>query len=149
MSDRRPEPGEPIRSITEVEVRYAETDQMGIVHHANYLVWFELARTRLCLSSGHHYADVEKRGYRLVVTRTESRYRRGARYGDTVQVSCWLERLSSRGLRFAYDVHRDGELLASGATEHVWVDAARNRPCRIPPFLQAPFARLAGHASGP
>ena len=136
--------GEPIVTTIDVEVRYAETDQMGVVHHSNYLVWFELARTRSCLATGLHYAEIEQRGYHLVVTRTESRYLRGARYGDTVRVSCWLEKLSSRAMRFAYRVERGGETLASGATEHVWVDVRRGRPCRIPEFLAAPFARLAG-----
>ncbi len=135
---------EPVRHTTAVEVRYAETDQMGVVHHANYLIWFELARTRLCTLSGFHYAEVEKMGYLLMVTGAELRYRKGARYGDTVDVACWLERLGSRGLRFAYEVARAGELLATGATEHVWVEIARGRPCRIPEPLREPFVRLAG-----
>lgn len=127
-----------------MEVRYAETDQMGVVHHSVYLVWFELARTRLCLESGHHYADVEKLGYYLVVTRTETRFLAGATYGDTVRVVCWLDRMGSRGLRFAYEVRRGGEAIATGATEHVWVDRESGRPCRIPEVLREPFTRLAG-----
>lgn len=127
-----------------MEVRYAETDQMGVVHHSVYLVWFELARTRLCLESGHHYADVEKLGYYLVVTRTETRLLAGAAYGDTVRVVCWLDRMGSRGLRFAYEVRRGEDLIATGATEHVWVDRASGRPCRIPGVLKEPFTRLAG-----
>ncbi|MEM9592771.1 MAG: thioesterase family protein [Acidobacteriota bacterium] len=127
----------------DVEVRYAETDQMGVVHHSNYLVWFELARTRLCLESGFHYAAIETMGYYLVVTRTETRYLTGARYGDTVRVSCWLDKLGSRGQRFAYRVERGDELLAEGATEHVWVDRASGKPCRIPQPLKEPFRRLA------
>jgi hypothetical protein len=58
----------PVRVETDIEVRYAETDQMGVVHHANYVIWFELARTRLCSESGFHYADIEKLGYLLMVT---------------------------------------------------------------------------------
>src|SRR5919106_6297258 len=108
---------EPVRAEIDVEVRYAETDQMGVVHHANYIVWFELARTRLCALSGFHYADIEKMGYLLMVTGVEVRYRRPARYGDTVQVLCWNERLGSRGLRFAYEVQKDDEVLVTGATE--------------------------------
>ena len=88
---------EPVRIETEIEVRYAETDQMGVVHHANYVVWFELARTRLCAPSGFHYADIEKMGYLLMVTGVEVSYRRPARYGDTVEVVCWIDRLGSRG----------------------------------------------------
>ncbi len=137
---------DPRRTEIEVEVRYAETDRMGVVHHANYLVWFELARTRLCLESGHHYADVEELGFFLMVTRTEARYLRGATYGDTVAVSCWMERLTSRGVRFAYQVRRGEERLATGATQHVWVERASGRCCRTPEILRRPFALLAGRS---
>jgi acyl-CoA thioester hydrolase len=140
---------EPTRSVTEIEVRYAETDQMGVVHHANYIVWFELARTHLCALSGFRYAEIERLGYLLMVTRVELRYRRPARYGDTVRVVCWGERLASRGVRFAYQVRRGDELLASGNTEHVWIEAATGRPCRMPEQLRPPFERLAGHPNAP
>ena len=135
---------QPIRAETEIEVRYAETDQMGVVHHANYVVWFELARTRLCSESGFHYADIERLGYLLMVTGVEARYYRPARYGDVVQVACWCERMGSRGLRFAYEVQARGERLATGATEHVWVERETGRPCRTPEAVRAPFERLAG-----
>lgn len=135
---------DPDKSVTiPVEVRYAETDQMGVVHHANYVVWFELARTALCSATGHHYADVERLGYLLMVTGVEARFLRPARYGDTVQVTCRLERLASRGLRFAYEVTRDGERLVSGATEHLWVAQATGRPCRMPDVLRPGFEALA------
>jgi len=110
---------EPIRCTTDIEVRYAETDQMGVVHHANYVIWFELARTRLCALSGYHYADIEKMGYLLMVTGVEARYRRPAHYGETVQVVCWGDHLGSRGMRFAYEVRKDDELLATGASDHI------------------------------
>lgn len=135
---------EPVRSTTEVEVRYAETDQMGVVHHANYIVWFELARTRLCALSGYHYADIEKMGYLLMVTGVEVSYRRSARYGDTVRVVCWTERMGSRGLRFTYDVFKEDELLATGATDHIWIETASGRTCRTPEPLREPFRKLAG-----
>ncbi len=120
---------------------------MGVVHHSVYLVWFELARTRLCLETGYHYAEIEKLGHYLVVTRAEARLLRGATYGDTVSVACWLERLQSRGLRFAYEVEHGSEVLARGATEHVWVERASGKPCRIPDVLQQPFAALLGDES--
>ena len=135
---------EPIRCETEIEVRYAETDQMAVVHHANYVVWFELARTRLCALSGFHYAEIEKMGYFLMVTGVEVRYRKPARYGDTVQVTSWGERLASRGVRFAYEVRRGEELLATGATDHIWVEQATGRPSRAPEAVRGPFRRLAG-----
>lgn len=134
------------RNEIEVEVRYAETDQMGVVHHANYLVWFELARTHLCAESGFSYAAIEELGYWLMVIRSEVDYHRGARYGESVQVSARIAHLTSRTLRFLYEVRRDGELLARGATDHVWVSRERRRPCRIPEVLRQPFARLAAEA---
>src|ERR1700681_599283 len=100
-----------IRSEIDVEVRYAETDQMGVVHHANYVIWFELARTHLCALSGFHYAEVERLGYRLMVSGVALRYSRPATYGDVVRVTCWCERLASRGIRFAYEVRRGADLL--------------------------------------
>jgi acyl-CoA thioester hydrolase len=135
---------EPVRSETEIEVRYAETDQMSVVHHANYVVWFELARTQLCAMSGYRYADIEKLGYFLMVTGVEISYRRPARYGDTVKVVCWGDRLGSRGVRFAYEVRKGDDLLVTGATEHIWVERATGRPCRTPEPLREPFRRLAG-----
>ena len=133
-----------VRAEVDVEVRYAETDQMGVVHHANYLIWFELARTNLCTQSGFHYRQIEELGYLLMVTAAEVRYRQGARYGDRLRVVAWLERLASRGLRFAYRVQRNEELLATGTTEHVWVDSRTQRLCRTPESLREPFTRLAG-----
>ncbi|MEM7481862.1 MAG: thioesterase family protein [Acidobacteriota bacterium] len=133
-----------VEHTTEVEVRYAETDQMGVVHHAEYIVWFELARTGLCARSGWHYAEIEKLGYLLMVTGVEISYRRPARYGMTVEIRCRLTRQASRGLRFSYDIHHRGERLATGTTHHIWVEAASGRPCRTPEELRAPFARLAG-----
>lgn len=134
----------PTRITVDIEVRYAETDQMGVVHHAEYIVWFEVARTHLCATSGWRYADIEKLGYLLMVTGVHLSYRRPARYGDTVGVTCRVERLGSRGLTFAYEVHRGDELLVTGTTDHVWIDAATGKPCRTPEPLRRPFDQLAG-----
>ena len=134
----------------EIEVRYAETDQMGIVHHRNYLVWDELARTGLCAESGYPYHEIESLGVLLVVTRTETRYLAPAHYGDRVRVRCRLEKLLSRGLRFSYEVQlaagerESGLLLANGTTDHIWVDSEHRRPCRLPPPLRGPFRHIAG-----
>ena len=139
---------EPVRIETEIEVRYAETDQMGVVHHANYVIWFELARTRLCAESGFHYADIEKMGYLLMVTAVHVSYRRPARYGDTVKVVCWNNRIGSRGLHFAYEVRKGDEVLVTGTTEHFWVETATGRSCLMPEPLRAPFRKLAGRPPG-
>jgi acyl-CoA thioester hydrolase len=135
---------EPFRAVLEVEVRYAETDQMGVVHHANYLIWFEQARTALCRESGFHYAEIEESGYLMMVTGTEVEHRRGVRYGDTVAVNCWIDSMRSRTIHFAYQVLRGGEIAATGRTAHVWIRSATRQPCRVPPYLVEPFARLAG-----
>src|SRR3954453_23051478 len=137
----------PVRTEIDVEVRYAETDQMGVVHHANYIVWFELARTSLCAHSGFHYADIERLGYLLMVTGVEARYHRPARYGDVVQVACWCERMASRGLRFAYEVRKateegETEKLVTGATDHIWVESATGRICRTPEAVRGAFEGL-------
>lgn len=135
---------EPQRVSVDIEVRYKETDQMGVVHHANFLVWFELARTALCRLTGHPYAEIERAGFLLIVAGAELRYRQPARYGDTVAVACWVDRLESRRMRFAYEVRRDEELLVSGTTDHIWVDAGTRRSCRIPGLVADELRRLAG-----
>lgn len=137
-----------IFSSIDVEVRYAETDQMGVVHHAVYPIWLELARTRLCEKTGFHYGEIEKLGYRLMVTGLTLEYRGSARYGDTVSVTCHIVRLGSRGLRFGYEVTRGEKKLANGTTDHVWLEAERNRPVRIPDVLAEPFRRLAAGSAG-
>lgn len=149
MSDQQPPstpaapaPGIPDPVVVEIEVRYAETDAMGLVHHSRYLPWMEIARTRLCAATGYPYAEIERMGYRLVVTGAELRYLRGARYGDEVAVECRLTRLGSRGMHFEYTIRRQQELLATGATEHVWTQAATGRPCRMPEVLRPGFERL-------
>ena len=138
-----PMPQEPIRCEVEVDVRYAETDQMGVVHHANYLIWFEHARTQLCRDTGVHYADIERAGYLMMVTGAEVHYRQGARYGDRVAISTWIEKLGSRVTVFHYEVRRDESTLATGRTRHVWVRAEDSRPCRIPEMVRTEFERLA------
>jgi acyl-CoA thioester hydrolase len=134
----------PLEVKVDVEVRYAETDQMGVVHHANYLVWCELARTRLCARTGYHYRDIEAMGYQLMVTAANLNYRLPARYGDLIEVACQLEGLSSRGLTFSYRLSHEQRLLVRGTTDHVWFSVAKGRVCRIPGELEAPFLTLLG-----
>lgn len=137
-----------VRQSIEIEVRYAETDAMGIVHHRNYLVWFELARTHLCRLTGKDYASIERDGHQLTVTRSDLRYRRPARYGDRVEVTAWVDGLASRKVRFGYEVRRGDDLLTTGTTEHVWIDR-QGRPCRGPEALMPAFRRLAGMKETP
>jgi len=139
----------PVRHEVDIEVRYAETDQMGVVHHANYLVWLELARTGLCALSGYHYSKIEELGYLLMVTGVSIEYRYGVRYGDSVKVIAWIERLSSRGLRFGYQVLLGDHKAAMGTTDHLWVESSTNRPRRLPTELRQAFESLANGTTPP
>ncbi len=136
-------PSTPRRIAVDIEVRYIETDQMGRVHHASYVAWMEVARTRLCQETGYSYAQIEAMGYYLMVAGLELRYVGAALYGDTVRVECWVKELGSRTLRFGYEIFRAGERITLGETYHVWVERATGRPCSIPRVLRGPFAELA------
>jgi acyl-CoA thioester hydrolase len=109
----------------EVRVRYAETDQMGVAHHANYLIWCELARTRHMAQLGVSYRDLEASGVRLPVTEAHLRYRAAARYDDLLLVRCWVRDVRSRRVEFGYAVERQagGELLATVRTSLMAVDS--------------------------
>lgn len=107
-----------------LRVRYAETDAMGIVYHANYIVWFEVGRGEYMHQQGHDYAHLETQGYYLPVIEVQARYLAPARYGDLVTVRTWVEEARSRQVTFAYEVVMadTGQLLATGQTKHVCVD---------------------------
>lgn len=117
-------------SESRVRVRYKETDQMGIAHHANYIVWFEIGRTDYCRAAGFPYAGIEARGRILVVTDVSCRYRIPYRYDDEVVIRTSVAESASRMMKFAYEL-RDatGEKLhANGFSSHVWVDRETRRP---------------------
>jgi acyl-CoA thioester hydrolase len=123
---------------TEVRVRYAETDQMGIVHHANYLVWFETGRSDLCRARGFSYKDMETEADALmVVAETYVRHISPAYYEDVLTIRVRLSELRSRTLRFAYEVFRasDETLIAEGETNHVVTDSQKNVK-RVPEFYR-------------
>lgn len=109
-----------ISAIT-LRVNYSETDQMGVVYHANYLIWFDRARTELMRATGLTYKELEQQGVYLAVAEVQVRYRAAARYDDLVRVRCWVRDLGSRRVTFGYAVDRaeTGELLATGATSLV------------------------------
>jgi acyl-CoA thioester hydrolase len=103
---------------TELRVRYAETDQMGIAHHANYLIWCELARTDFMRDLGVRYRELEEGGLLLPVVDVRLRYRAVARYDDLLRVRCWVREVATRRVIFGYAVDRstDGQLLATAQT---------------------------------
>ena len=110
---------------TNLRVRYSETDQMGIVYHAHYLVWFEIGRTEWCRAAGVPYAAMERAGLFIPVTRVDCAFRGRASYDDPVTVQTRMTELGSRGCTFAYEVTgAERQRLADGATKHVFTDAA-------------------------
>ncbi len=127
-----------VPEVTEIvhRVDYSETDQMGVVYHARYLVWLDIARTEYLRARGASYRVIEEEGYRLVVGEAAIRYRLPARYDDEVRVRVWVREQASRRVSFGYAIERaaDGVLLASAWTSLIVLDAAF-RPIRLPPSL--------------
>lgn len=122
-----------------IRVRYAETDQMGVVHHAVYPVWFEVGRSDLMRARGLSYADIEARGLYLMLSGLEVGYRRAARYDELLTLETQVEEARSRRVVFAYRLLRPGdggEVLATGRTTHIVTDHAY-RPLRLPDDILA------------
>ena len=113
---------------SEIRVRYAETDQMGIVHHANYLIWFEAGRSDLCRARGFSYKEMEEHDNALmVVAESYCRYKSPAFYEDVITIRTKVGEIRSRSLRFIYEVYRaaDDTLLAEGETLHLVTDHSK------------------------
>ncbi len=99
-------------SETSVRVNYSETDQMGVVYHARYVVWLDIARTEHLRTSGLSYRELEERGLRLAVAELQMRFRQPARYDDLVRIRCWVRDLASRRIVFGYELsHAESGLL--------------------------------------
>jgi acyl-CoA thioester hydrolase len=136
---------------TEIRVRYSESDQMGIVHHASYLVYLEEARTGLMRHLGIPYDGVEARGIAMAVRKAEVRYRSAARYGDTLRLATWVERCGAASITFATEVRRaDGDdLVATGTVEVACCSIPEGlRPIPLPDDIRAVIARHRDGASG-
>jgi acyl-CoA thioester hydrolase len=120
-----------------VRVRYAETDRMGVVYYANYLVWFEVGRTEWLRQSGWTYREMELDGISLPVIEAHAEYRRPARYDDEIEISTRMQMITPVRVRFDYEVWRPGEdsPLATGHTVHAALDV-NGRPCRLPPRVR-------------
>lgn len=119
---------------TRLRVRYAETDQMGVVYYANYLVWMETGRVELCKACGFNYRDMERDdGIYLAVAEATCRYRSPARFDDEVIVRTWIEDANTRIVIFHYEMRlaEGGRILATGSTRHVFVSREMQR-VRLP-----------------
>jgi acyl-CoA thioester hydrolase len=124
-------------TTSELRVRYAETDQMGVAHHSNYLVWCEQARTDHMRALGASYRAMEEQGLLLPVVEASVRFRAAAQYDDLLRVRCWVREVGSRQVKFGYAVERvaDSQLIATAATSLMAVDASYQRT-RIPDHIR-------------
>lgn len=119
----------------EIRVRYAETDRMGLLHHANYLVYFEMGRTELLRSRGVSYKDVEDSGFLLVLVDLGCKYKRPARYDDLLTLRTSVQRVTHVKIVHHYELFRQGELLAEGHSTLACIDRT-GRPQPLPPLLK-------------
>jgi acyl-CoA thioester hydrolase len=131
-------------STTEITVRYAETDCMGVVHHATYPIWFEIARTDYIKYAGMSYADMEKAGVMLPVTGISCRYRIPAKYDDNLVITAKITRLTPARIEFSYSVTKKGEsaVLAEGTSSHGFVDAKTFKPLNFKKEMPELFAKM-------
>jgi acyl-CoA thioester hydrolase len=119
---------------TQLRVRYAETDQMGVVYHANYIVWMEIGRVEYFRARGIRYRDMERdEGILLVVVEAHCRYHSPARYDEEVIIRTWVEEAGPRMIRFGYEMSDalTGRHLATGETKHVFCGADQ-KPKKLP-----------------
>jgi acyl-CoA thioester hydrolase len=119
---------------TRIRVRFAETDQMGIVYHANYLIWMEVGRVAYCKARGFEYKQMELQdGIFLAVAEARCRYSSPARFDEEVVIRTWVTEANPRMVRFAYEMllAEGGRKLATGETKHIFLGRDL-RPCRLP-----------------
>lgn len=128
---------------TELRVRYQETDQMGVVYHANYLVWFEVGRTSFIREFGYSYPQLEAKGILLPVVDVGAQYRHSAKYDDVIVVKTNIAEVGPSKVVFHYLVIRkaDDRLLATGHTKHIWVSREMKR-VRLPEYFPDLYERL-------
>jgi acyl-CoA thioester hydrolase len=120
---------------TAIRVRYAEADRMGLLHHSQYLVYLEQARTELLRAQGRTYRDLEDQGFLLVLTKVEVRYRRPAYYDDLLTIRTFVERTTAVRIDHRYEVLRGTELVAEATTTLACVDR-EGRPQALPEYLR-------------
>ncbi|QAS50897.1 acyl-CoA thioesterase [Halobacillus litoralis] len=117
---------------TPIQVRYQETDMMGVVYHANYLVWFEIGRTAFIEGLGFNYSEIEKKGVFSPVVDVAVSYKKPVRYGDEATVRTWVETYDGLRVSYGYEVVlANGDIAVSGETKHVIVKKENFRPVSI------------------
>lgn len=142
-----------MESRSEIRVRYAESDQMGVAYHANYLVWCEVGRTDFIRQLGMTYAEMERRGVLLAVADLQLRYHASARYDDLVRIVTRLTGVRSRMVTFAYELFKlqddasEGERLATASTTLVSLDRD-GKPAALPSAMRELLESACSGASG-
>jgi len=130
----------PIVSETRLRVRYAETDQMGVVYHANHFIWFEVGRVELLRQLGFSYKDMEQQDNCFIaVVDARCRYKAPARYDDEIVVKTWLKNIRESIIHFGYELLRaeDGSLLAEGETTHIVADSQMRKTALPEKYMKA------------
>ncbi len=111
---------------TRIKVRYAETDQMGVVHHASFYPWYEVARTDFLEDVVASYKDIEDMGLLLPVVNSHCEHKKPAKYGDEVTITSTIKELNRVKMVLSYEVYRYDDLIATGYTTHAFVDKTFN-----------------------
>lgn len=133
-------------SETEIKVRYAETDQMGVVYHANYVIWMEVGRTKFIEDIGFNYAELEEQGYLSPVLDIQVQYKTPIRYGQTATVKTWVKEHTRVRTTYGYEiVHEDGTIAVTGQSTHTVVKKETFRPVafsKIAPAWDAKYNEI-------
>ena len=126
---------------TEIRVRYAETDQMGLAYNGHYLAWFEVGRTELLRAIGQNYRTTEAQGYFLPLSAADIRYLKPARYDDVLTIRSWICEKPGVRLKIGYEIIRGSDVIATGHTEHAFTNN-NLAPVRPPQELRELLTRL-------
>jgi acyl-CoA thioester hydrolase len=127
---------------TQIRVEYHHTDQMGIVHHSNYVKFFEVARTEWLRAAGLTYAEMERRGVMMPIVDVHIKYRMPAYYDELIRVKAMVEQMPMARMTFNYEIHgEDGREIASGSTTLGFIDSVTRRPQRAPQWLMEVLER--------
>ncbi len=134
-------------SEKQIEIRYAETDQMGVVYHANYIVWCEIGRTQIVKDLGYEYAQLERDGYVAPVLDLSIQYKKSMRYGQVATVRTWIEEHDRLRTTYGYEIlHEDGSVAATAKSLHTLINKETFRPVplrKIDPAWDAKYAEVA------
>jgi acyl-CoA thioester hydrolase len=126
-------------NTTSFRVRYAETDQMGVVYYANFFIWMEIGRTNLLRECGVSYRELEEQGIILPVTQAYAKYVSPAHYDDEVSVHTKPAEVRGPRMRIEYEIYRGEQLLCTGFTEHAFLSRETKRIIKVPDFIKAKF----------